>query len=175
MLTSLQYKCVNKQTRWVRVRSGFKVRVRGLQRSPRTRTRTSEKLCKLPLAVQWQDTKLHARGGCCPAAVAGYQTACARDCPAVVSGYQTASSSKGRANLQQQQQQQQQSKMYTRGASQALAGKKCRRPVISLIIAAGLWPVVKRYGNNNNNIKAKSRPLCHCMQRCCTFDPPPNL
>jgi hypothetical protein len=45
-----------------------------------------------------------------------------------VSGYQTASSSKGRANLQQQQQQQQQSKMYTRGASQALAGKKCRRP-----------------------------------------------
>jgi hypothetical protein len=25
--------------------------------------------------LQWQDTKLHARGGCCPAAVAGYQTA----------------------------------------------------------------------------------------------------
>jgi hypothetical protein len=24
--------------------------------------------------LQWQDTKLHARGGCCPAAVAGYQT-----------------------------------------------------------------------------------------------------
>jgi hypothetical protein len=48
MLTSLQYKCVNKQTRWVRVRVRrvFKVRVRGLQRSPRTQTRTSEKLCK---------------------------------------------------------------------------------------------------------------------------------
>jgi hypothetical protein len=38
--------------------------------------------------------------------------------------------SKGRANMQQQQQQQQQqqkSKMYTRGALQALAGKKCCR------------------------------------------------
>jgi hypothetical protein len=35
MLTSLQYKCVNKQTRWVRVRSLFKVR--------NFRTRTSEK------------------------------------------------------------------------------------------------------------------------------------
>jgi hypothetical protein len=29
--------------------------------------------------LQWQDTKLHARGGCCPAAVAGYQTATCRD------------------------------------------------------------------------------------------------
>jgi hypothetical protein len=28
--------------------------------------------------LQWQDTKLHARGGCYPAAVAGYQTACRR-------------------------------------------------------------------------------------------------
>jgi hypothetical protein len=28
--------------------------------------------------LQWQDTKLHAHGGCCPAAVAGYQTACAQ-------------------------------------------------------------------------------------------------
>jgi hypothetical protein len=38
MLTSLQYKCVNKQTRWVRVRRVFKVRIfgLGLQRSPRT-------------------------------------------------------------------------------------------------------------------------------------------
>jgi hypothetical protein len=35
MLTSLQYKCVNKQTRWVRVRRVFKVR--------NFRTRTSEK------------------------------------------------------------------------------------------------------------------------------------
>jgi hypothetical protein len=70
--------------------------------------------------LQWQDTKLHARGGCCLAAVARYQTACARGCPAAVSGYQTASLSKGRANMQQQQQQ---SKMYTRGALQALAGK----------------------------------------------------
>jgi hypothetical protein len=34
--------------------------------------------------LQWQDTKLHARGGCCPAAVAEYQTACARGCPAAV-------------------------------------------------------------------------------------------
>jgi hypothetical protein len=33
--------------------------------------------------LQWQDTKLHARGGCCPAAVAGYQTACAHGCPAL--------------------------------------------------------------------------------------------
>jgi hypothetical protein len=32
--------------------------------------------------LQWQDTKLHARDGCCPAAVAIYQTACARNCPA---------------------------------------------------------------------------------------------
>jgi MarR-like DNA-binding transcriptional regulator SgrR of sgrS sRNA len=28
--------------------------------------------------LQWKDTKLHACGGCCPAAVAGYQTACMR-------------------------------------------------------------------------------------------------
>jgi hypothetical protein len=55
-------------------------------------------------------------------AVAGYQTACARGCPATVAGYQTASLSKGRANMQQQKQQQQ-SKMYTRRALQALAGK----------------------------------------------------
>jgi hypothetical protein len=54
--------------------------------------------------------------------VAGHQTACARGCPAAVSGSQTASLSKERANMQQQQQQQQ-SKMYTRGALQALAGK----------------------------------------------------
>jgi hypothetical protein len=72
-------------------------------------------------SLQWQDTKLHARGGCCPAAVAGYQTACARGCPAAVSGSQTALLSKGQANMQQQQQQQ--SKMYTRGALHALAGK----------------------------------------------------
>jgi hypothetical protein len=38
MLTSLEYKCVNKQTRWVRVRRVFKVR------NFRTQTRTSEKL-----------------------------------------------------------------------------------------------------------------------------------
>jgi hypothetical protein len=53
--------------------------------------------------LQWQDTKLHACGGCCPAAVTGYQTACTRGCPAAVSGYQTAYMSKGRANMQQQQ------------------------------------------------------------------------
>jgi hypothetical protein len=47
MLTSLQYKCINKQTRWVQVRSVFKVR--GLQRSPRTRT--SKKLCQLVLQI----------------------------------------------------------------------------------------------------------------------------
>jgi hypothetical protein len=41
MLTSLEYKCVNKQTCWVRVRSVFKVR----NFRTRTRTRTSEKLC----------------------------------------------------------------------------------------------------------------------------------
>jgi hypothetical protein len=59
--------------------------------------------------LQWQDTKLHPHGGCCPAAVAGAQTA---------------SLSIGRANIQQQQQQQQQQrKMYTRGALQAIAGK----------------------------------------------------
>jgi hypothetical protein len=77
--------------------------------------------------LQWQDTKLHARGGCCPAAVTGYQTACAHGCPAAaaVSGSQTTSLSKGRAKMQQQQQQQQQqSKMYTRGALQAFVGKK---------------------------------------------------
>jgi hypothetical protein len=74
--------------------------------------------------LQWQDTKLHARGDCCPAAVAGYQTACARSCPAGCSVCFNASLSKGQANMQQkkQQQQQQQSKMYTRGAL-ALAGK----------------------------------------------------
>jgi hypothetical protein len=105
------------------------------------------KVTKLPLAVagyqtacmhaaaagdmlQWQDTKLHARGGgCCPAAVAGYQTAYSRGCPAVVSGYQTASLSKGRANLQQQQQKQQQNQQLPKqdvycGALQALAGNK---------------------------------------------------
>jgi hypothetical protein len=43
-----------------------------------------------------------------------------------VASSQTASLSKGRANMQQQQQQQQQSKLYTRGALQALAGKKQR-------------------------------------------------
>jgi hypothetical protein len=69
--------------------------------------------------LQLQDTKLHARGGCCPAAMTGFQTACARGCPAAVSGSQTSSLSNGRANMQQQQQ----SKMYTRGALQALAGK----------------------------------------------------
>jgi hypothetical protein len=41
--------------------------------------------------LQWQDTKLHARGGCCPAAVAGYQTACADGCYAAVAGSQPAS------------------------------------------------------------------------------------
>jgi hypothetical protein len=66
----------------------------------------------------YQSSKLHAHSGCCPAAVAGYQTACARGWPAAVSVFQTASLSKGRANMQQQQ-----SKMYTRGALQALAGK----------------------------------------------------
>jgi hypothetical protein len=42
--------------------------------------------------LQWQDTKLHACPCCCPAAVAGYQTACtnARCCPAAVTEYQTA-------------------------------------------------------------------------------------
>jgi hypothetical protein len=53
--------------------------------------------------LQWQDTKLHARGGCCPAAVAGYQTATCNgripNCPLqwqdtklplAVTGYQTA-------------------------------------------------------------------------------------
>jgi hypothetical protein len=63
--------------------------------------------------LQWQDTKLHARGGCCSAAVAGYQTACARGCPvsthflvdrrgyspAAVLGSQTALLNKGRANI----------------------------------------------------------------------------
>jgi hypothetical protein len=29
-----------------------------------------------PALALWQDTKLHAHVGCCPAAVAGYQTAC---------------------------------------------------------------------------------------------------
>jgi hypothetical protein len=38
--------------------------------------------------LQWQDTKLHARGGCGPAAVAGYQTAVA-GYQTVVAGYQT--------------------------------------------------------------------------------------
>jgi hypothetical protein len=42
--------------------------------------------------LQWQDNKLHARGGgSCPAAVAGYQTACAHGCPAAVAGSQPAS------------------------------------------------------------------------------------
>jgi hypothetical protein len=64
----------------------------------------------------------------CPAAVAGYHTACAPGCPAAVAGSQTASLSKGRANMQQQQQQQQQqSKVYSRGALQALAGIKRKR------------------------------------------------
>jgi hypothetical protein len=55
--------------------------------------------------LQWQDTKLHARGGCCPAAVAGYQTAIPNcmhavafallqwqdtKVPLAVTGYQTA-------------------------------------------------------------------------------------
>jgi hypothetical protein len=48
--------------------------------------------------LQWQDSKLQL----------------------AMAGYQTASMSKGRANMQQQQQQ---SKMYARGALQALAGK----------------------------------------------------
>jgi hypothetical protein len=42
-------------------------------------------------ALQWQDTKLLTRGGCCPAAVAGYQTACAYGCHAAVAGSQPAS------------------------------------------------------------------------------------
>jgi hypothetical protein len=33
-------------------------------------------------------TKLHARVGCCPAAVAEYQTAYDHGCPATVAGYQ---------------------------------------------------------------------------------------
>jgi hypothetical protein len=45
-------------------------------------------------------------------------------CPAAVAGSQTASLSKGQAKMQQQQQQ---SKMYTRGALQALAGKNKKR------------------------------------------------
>jgi hypothetical protein len=40
--------------------------------------------------LQWQDTKLHERGGFSPAAVTGYQTACAHGCPAAVAGSQTA-------------------------------------------------------------------------------------
>jgi hypothetical protein len=55
-----------------------------------------------------------------------------------VSGYQTASMSKGRANMQQQQQQQQQqSKMYTRGALQALAGKNGRFTGTPLTVITG--------------------------------------
>jgi hypothetical protein len=48
--------------------------------------------------MQWQDTKLHAHGGCCPAAVAGYLTACARGCPAVAASSQTASLSNSNSN-----------------------------------------------------------------------------
>jgi hypothetical protein len=44
-MTSLEYKSVNKQTHWVRVRRVFKVRK--FRTRTRTRTRTSEKLCFL--------------------------------------------------------------------------------------------------------------------------------
>jgi hypothetical protein len=107
--------------------------------------------------MQWQDTKLHAHGSCCPAAVAGYQTACARGCHAAVSGSQTALLSNGRANMQQQQQehqqqhqhqqQQQQSKMYTHVTKlcKALVGKYTNK-----------YTFAERSKKNNNKVDIRS-------------------
>jgi recombinational DNA repair protein (RecF pathway) len=76
--------------------------------------------------------------------VAGYQIACAHGCPAALAGCQTAILTKRRANMQQQQQHQhqqqqqqpQQSKMFTRRALQAFAGKNKTENRLQLYVSS---------------------------------------